>query len=138
MMAVPHGAQPTALRSKSSAGVTQEAYGLMIAYNLVRRLMAQAGHQHRIPPREISFIQTLRTLQFRLPAVQSAALSRRPALLRQLRDDVALCRIQRPRRPRKSPRRVKIKMSNFEVKKPHHRSLKLEQREHATTRIQDR
>lgn len=138
MMAVPHGAQPTALRSKNSAGVTQEAYGLMIAYNLVRRLMAEAGQKHQIPPREISFVQTLRTLQFRLPAVQSAAPARRPALLRQLRDDVAECRLQRSRRPRKSPRRVKIKMSNFQVKKPHHRSSKLAERERATTRIQDR
>ncbi len=48
----------------------------------------------------------------------AAAAQRLPDLYRQLLDDIAACRMKYWRRPRAYPRVVKVKMSNFELKKP--------------------
>ena len=50
------------LRCKSPAMVRKEIWMHLLAYNLVRKLMAQAAAEARICPRDISFKGTLQTL----------------------------------------------------------------------------
>jgi hypothetical protein len=44
-----------ALRSQTVAGVYQEVWGLLLAYNLVRREMAEIAREANLPPCRISF-----------------------------------------------------------------------------------
>jgi len=50
------------LRSKTPAMVRKEMWAHLLAYNLIRTVMAQAAQQHDLPPREISFKGTVQTL----------------------------------------------------------------------------
>lgn len=118
LASVPTGTVIVPFRSKSPDGVLQEAYGLLVAYNLVRALMLQAAEEHGFAPREISFVETLRVLRLGLPRFQGATEAERRQLRMQLLRDIADCRLSRPRRPRSYPRGVKIKMSNYRLKKP--------------------
>ena len=54
--------QMDVLRCKTPAGVRKEVWMHMLAYNLVRKLMAQAAATVNRSPREISFKGTLQTL----------------------------------------------------------------------------
>lgn len=56
------------LRSKTPAMVRKEIWAHLLAYNLVRKVMAQAAQQHHVKPHTISFKATLQTLKaFALP-----------------------------------------------------------------------
>lgn len=118
---VTHGTLHTIFRSKTPEGVLQEAYGLLVAYNLLRELMLEAGTKHNVPALQISFTQTLEVVRRAVPAFESARTNELPALLDQLLLDIADCRIDRPRRPRRYPRVVKTKLSKWKAKRPHHR-----------------
>jgi hypothetical protein len=53
------------LRSKTVAGIEKEIHAHVLAYQLVRRLMAAAAEKHAVPPTEISFLNAARvTLRF--------------------------------------------------------------------------
>jgi hypothetical protein len=115
---VNHGTLHTTFRSKTPDGVRQETYGMLIAYNLVRGLIAEAAQTHGRDPLEISFVQSLRLIQNALSQVVPVqSVVDAEANRRLLLDDIARC-INRPRRKRSYPRKVKIKMSNFGVKTP--------------------
>jgi hypothetical protein len=118
---VNQGTLHTVLRSKSPDGVLQEAYGLFAAYNLVRSLMLEAAEEHDVPPLEISFTEALDLLRNALPEFERAVPADRPRLFRQLLADIAACRLKRPRRPRRFARVIKVKMSNWKLKRPEHR-----------------
>lgn len=94
------------LRSQSPALVRQEIDALLIAYNAVRMLMAQAAHDARIDARRLSFTDALERLRdvTRRMAVASACLL--PDLFRTFLRDLAGCRLP-PRRPRTYARAVK-------------------------------
>jgi hypothetical protein len=109
---VTHGTLHTVFRSKTPDGVTQEAYGTFIAYNLIRRLMAEAGEAHEVPPLEISFVEAVEVIKMAAPRFEGTPRRHRAFLIEQLLQDIADCRNKRPRRPRWNPREVKIKMSN--------------------------
>ena len=94
---------------------------MLATYNLVRELMLDAARAHDIPPRELSFVDSLVVIGLTLPEVQSAPDRRLPFLRRRLLADIAECRLDRPRRPRVYDRVVKVKMSNYALKRPHHR-----------------
>lgn len=122
---VTHGMLHTVFRSKTPEGVLQEAYGMMIAYNLVREVIAEAAQAHEIPAREISFVEALEVIKEALPRFQRAAHCEAPGaerrrLVRQLHEDIAATRISRPRRKRVYARVVKTKMSNFKLKRAQH------------------
>lgn len=119
------GTAETILRSKNPRLVMQEAYALVITYNLVRGLMGQAARAHGIPLEEISFVDALTTIQLAIPRFSGAATERLPHLYRQLLSDLAACRIHRPRRPRSCPRVIRVKMSNFLLKRPPHTERKV-------------
>lgn len=113
-----HGKQKTVFRSKSPDGVRQELYGMLIAYNQVRRLMAAAAKPAKIDPRHLSFVESLRLVELATVAHQRTRSARKQAALRrQLLVDIGETLNPRPRRNRWFPRVVKIKMSNYKCKK---------------------
>jgi hypothetical protein len=114
------GAAATTFRSKTPQGVLQEAYALMIVYNLTRRAMVRAASEAGVPPLSLSFIEVLDRIRVWLPRLQVAESSRLPALRDRFLRDLARCRNRRPRRHRVYPRVVKRKMSNFGLKRRKH------------------
>lgn len=112
------GTAGTVLRSKNPRLVAQEVYALMIVYNLVRGLIWEAAQTHGVAADEISFVDALTTIQLAIVRLAGAPTERLPRLYRQLLADVAQCRNRRPRRKRQYPRVVRIKMSNFPLKRP--------------------
>jgi hypothetical protein len=112
------GQCPTILRSKLPELVEQEIYGMLAAYNVLRDLINEAARKHELDPLSISFVDALQTILTAIPVLGAAPAQRLCELYEQLLDDIAECRMMYRRRPRAYPRVVKVKMSNFERKKP--------------------
>ena len=104
--------QMDVLRCKAPESVRKELWTHILAYNLIRTVMAQAAVEHGIEPRSISFKGALQTLEAFQPAI---ALGRRDLaslenLSERLLDAVASHRVsERPDRyePRRRKRRPK-------------------------------
>ena len=97
------------LRCKTPDLVHKEVWTHILAYNLIRTIMAQAATKHGVEPRTISFKGTLQTLEAFQPLIdfQRRGAAFRDALYQQLLDAVALHRVaDRPDRfePRKRKR----------------------------------
>jgi hypothetical protein len=98
------------LRCKTPELVRKEVWTHILAYNLIRTIMAQAATKHRVEPRTISFKGALQTLEAFQPLIafqgsQGAAF--RAILYQQLLNAIALHRVaDRPNRfePRKRKR----------------------------------
>jgi hypothetical protein len=101
------------LQSKSPASVTQELWGIFIAYNLVRLEMERITVELHLPPTRISFVTALT----RIVDVWSWMAIASPGTIPKHLLAYRLCRkrlILPPRRPNRSfPREVKIKMSSY-------------------------
>ena len=54
------------LRSQVPELVEQELYGFLLAYTVVRLTMTEAARHQRCPPRELSFIHTVRVIRRRI------------------------------------------------------------------------
>ncbi len=109
-----------ALRSKAPERVEQEVWGLLLAYNLVRVVMRQAAARAGVPPLRLSFrhaVLTLRGFWHTASLTPPGALPRR---IEALLEELALF-VLPERRPRRYPRAVKIKMSNYPRKRPRRR-----------------
>jgi Insertion element 4 transposase N-terminal/Transposase DDE domain len=104
-------------RSKSPTGVAQELWALALAYNLVRFEVERVAEEAGVSPMRIRFLAALRFIEsaFRMWAVDSAG--RLPERLRHLREDIGHY-ILPERRQRSYPRAVKLKMSNYDRKRP--------------------
>lgn len=107
------------IRSKSPAAVAQEMWGVLIAYNLVRLEMERIADELGVEPTRISFVAALRFFveQWRWASTTKTP-GAIPKRLSTMRD-----RIRRfvlpPRRPKRTfPRAVKLKMSNYDRKRP--------------------
>jgi hypothetical protein len=101
-----------AIRSKKPDGVRQELWGILLAYNLVRREMELLADQEKLEPTRISFIESLRLIRNEwdwLSVTSPGAIPKRLAALRQSVKRYVLP----PRRKRSYPRAVKIKVSNY-------------------------
>lgn len=61
------------LRCKTPVRVRNELHMHLVGYNLIRRAMAMAASEHRLPPWQISFKGTLQTLNQVLPLLPSCA-----------------------------------------------------------------
>lgn len=129
LVAVTHGAQHTFFRSKTPDGVRQEAYGVFIAHNLVRDLMKEAAEAHDIGPLEISFVESLEVIRMALADFTKVSQEEQPRFVDQLLADIADCRLDRPRRNRVYPRKVKRKMSNFGLKRAEHQQVRCNYRQ---------
>ncbi len=74
------------LRSQTVAGVQQEIWGAMIAYNLVRLEIAKAALEAECAPTDISFVLALHTIQYELMwAAATRAQGKFPKLLQNMR-----------------------------------------------------
>lgn len=100
------------LRSRAPERVLQEVCGLAIAYNLVRLHMEHVAQQVGIPPRRISFRHALLLVRNFWITAWITRPGNLPARLGSLHQELALL-ILPPRRDRRYPRAVKIKMSNY-------------------------
>ncbi len=103
-------------RSKTPRGVTQELWGLALAYNLVRLEMERIADEAGVTPDRISFKSALMYIEHALLTLSLASAGRIPEHLRRLREDVAHFILPK-RRQRSYPRAVKIKMSNYPRKR---------------------
>jgi len=107
------------IRSKSPSSVTQEMWGVLIAYNLVRLEMERIADELNVPPTRISFVAALRFFveQWRW-ATTTKTPGAIPKRLTTMRDRVRRF-VLPPRDPdRIYPRAVKLKMSNYSRSRP--------------------
>jgi hypothetical protein len=114
---------PLVLRSRRPERVAQEIYGLLIGYNAVRRIMADAAdaarEQKPVSPLRVSFVAALERIReavrdmMRLPPCRLG--ERYETLLE------AVVRNRVPERPGRSfPRAVRIKMSTYALNRRRH------------------
>lgn len=123
------GTLKTVFRSQRPRNVMQEAFALVAAYNLIRGAMTQAAARHAVDPKLLSFVDSVRAIEHMLPRMRAALINRLCALHDQLLLDLVRSLIDRPRRHRRYARVVKVKMSNFKLKRPHHREKHFDIRE---------
>ncbi len=103
-------------RSRTPRGVSQELWGLALAYNLVRLEMERMAAEAGVTPDRISFKGALMCIEHALLTLSLDSSGRIPEHLRRLRADVAHFILPK-RRQRSYPRAVKIKMSNYPRKR---------------------
>lgn len=102
------------LRSKLPEGVYQEIWGILLAYNLVRREMALAAAQEKVMPNRLSFrhaLMEVRDLLFLAAMTHSPGAL--PKHIKDLPRKIGALVLPERRSVRRYPRQVKIKMSNF-------------------------
>lgn len=102
--------QMDVLRCKTPELVRKEAWTHLLAYNLIRTVMAQAADKHDVVPRTLSFKATVQTLEAFQPFMVSAGSSHqlRAELYQQLLNTIVIHRVaNRPDRfePRRKKRR---------------------------------
>jgi hypothetical protein len=85
----------------------------LLAYNLIRTVMAQAAQEHKVLPRELSFKGTLQTLRAFAPHVAAAERRDLPALAAQIRAALVQHRVA-DRPDRYEPRARKRRYSNYQ------------------------
>ena len=101
------------LRSMTVEGVTQEIWGVLIAYNLVRVEIAKAALDAKCQPTDISFTLAFRTIQYELfIAAATQAQGKLPAGLKRLRQRLVLD-LKEFRPDRKFDRVVKAKAQRY-------------------------
>lgn len=102
--------QMDVLRCKTPELVRKEVWTHVLAYNLIRTVMAQAAHRQGLPPREISFKGAVQTLEAFAPLLNTHASRKRSQLFDRLLDAIASHHVgHRPGRfePRQIKRRHK-------------------------------
>jgi hypothetical protein len=107
------------LRSRAPERVRQEAWGLLIMYNLVRLQMLELAQEQGVPVRQLSF----RGAMLLCANVWQSAWHTSPGsiyeLMTELQRNLQLLLLPR-RRTRNNPREVKRKMSNYRKKQRRH------------------
>jgi hypothetical protein len=100
------------LRCKTPTMVRKEIWAHLLAYNLIRQVMAQAAAAHKITPRQLSFAGAVQTLnEFRTLLLQ-ASVTDLPELTRCILAAIAHHRVgNRPGRC--EPRKVKRRPKNY-------------------------
>jgi hypothetical protein len=105
------------LRSMTVEGVTQEIWGALIAYNLVRVEIAKAALEAKCQPTDISFTLAFRTIQYELfIAAATQAQGKLPAGLKRLRERLVLD-LKEFRPDRTFDRVIKAKAQRYPHKK---------------------
>ena len=107
--------QMDVLRCKTPELVRKEIWTHILAYNLIRTIMAQAASAHELQPREISFKGTIQTLEAFQPLISfqgHKGVTFRQQLYRQLLEAVATHRVAdrpdrfEPRKRKRNPRKA--------------------------------
>lgn len=106
------------IRSKKPDGVRQEIWGILLAYNLVRVEIEAVAREAKVPPTRISFVECLRLIrdEWMWLAVTNAGAI--PSRLAALRASIKRYILPERREKRRYPRAVKLKMSNYDRKRP--------------------
>lgn len=107
--------RPVIFRCTTTRRVIEEAYGLVLAYNLVRTLMTEAAHQARVDPTRISFVDSLERIRDASLLMAAASTPALPKIFRELISSISRC-VLPERRVRSNPREVCIKMSGYKKK----------------------
>lgn len=104
------------IRSRTTAGVEQEIWGIMLAYNLIRLEMERAADGAGVPPQRISFLAALRIIRDELYFCPLDSPGAIPQRLRKMRQRIQENILPPRRSQRRYPRAVKIKMSSYPKK----------------------
>ena len=104
------------IRSQKPDGVEQEVWGILLAYNLVRLEMESIAKEADVEPTRISFVEALRLMRDEWEWLSVTSPGAIPKRLQAMRRNVKRY-VLPPRRPRRFPRVVKIKMSNYDRKR---------------------
>lgn len=108
-----------AIRSRNPTTVTQEIWGLLLAYNLVRLEMERVAGETGVSPNRISFVAAMRLIVDEWGwSTTSTTPGAIPRHLVDLRDKIRVFVLPPRRGERVYPRAVKIKMSNYARKRP--------------------
>lgn len=105
------------LRSRTPERIRQEIWGLAIGYNLVRLEMARVAARAGVAPPRISYRHTLMLIRNFWLAAWLAPPGSLPRRLEALQHELALLLLPARRSKRRFPRAVKIKMSNYPLKR---------------------
>ena len=105
------------LRCKTPELIRKEIWTHILAYNLIRTIMAQAADTYKIPPRSISFKGTLQTLEAFQPLIayqDGRGSEHRELLYQQLLEAIVVHRVAdrpdrfEPRARRRNPRKSEM------------------------------
>ena len=105
-----------AIRSRTVAGVKQELWGILLAFNLVRLEMERIADEADVPPSRISFTMALRLIRDEWLWCAIASPGSIPKKLQRMRQQVARFVLPPRRSDRRFRREVKIKMSSYPKK----------------------
>lgn len=105
------------IRSKSPMRVSQEIWGILLAYNLIRLEMERVADQVNVAPIRISFIAAMHLIREEWICCGFASPGAIPKHLRNLREKLARFILPERRSERRYPRAVKIKMSGYPRKR---------------------
>lgn len=108
--------QMSELRCKTPGLVRKEVWAHILAYNLIRTVMAQAAARHDIPPRSISFTGAMQTLEAFEPLLEFGATdddASRAQLYQELLDAIASHRVA-DRPDRYEPRLKKRRRNHYD------------------------
>ena len=109
------------IRSRTVDGVRQELWGIALAYNLVRLEMERIAKELGIAPTRISFVAAVMICQnlFRSTCGRRPyPMGNIPRDLEDIRRNIKRLVLPDRRRDRSYPRKVKLKMSNYDRKRP--------------------
>ena len=126
--------RPVELRSKTPGGAVQEVYGVLLAHNAVRLIMAEAAAaaaaaasaddgdaDEVVDPRTLSFINAVRVVREGVRQMRDAPAARLPLIYRGMLALIAAARLP-PRDGRINPRVIKVvRPKNFPAKRTEHR-----------------
>ena len=102
------------LRSRKPTGVTQELWGALLLYNLVRNEMLTVASERGLSPQRISFKSSLLLMRnFWEVAAWRSRPGNVPKYLAEFRSTLDVLILPPRRTDRRYPRHVKIKMSNY-------------------------
>jgi Insertion element 4 transposase N-terminal/Transposase DDE domain len=111
-------AREECIRSKTPAGVSQELWGIALAYNLVRLEIARIADELGVSPTRISFVTALDLIRDEWIWCSNSTPGAIPKQLADLSRMLKLLILPQRRAERSNPRVVKIKMSNYNRKRP--------------------
>ncbi len=103
------------LRCKTPELVRKELWTHILAYNLMRTILAQSAHKHQLPPRSLSFKGAIQTWEAFQPVIALQGewdAARRLSLYHELLDAIATHRVA-DRPDRYEPRVRKRHAKNF-------------------------
>ena len=106
------------LRSQSKAGVNQEIWGILLAYNLIRVEISRIAKEAKVSPLRISFVMAMRDIQDELLWCAIAAPGTIPKKLRAMRERVKRYVLPEKRKRPKS-RTVRISKTRYTIQSKH-------------------